>query len=307
MIRDKILVIGAAILDVLVDPAEPEVFATGSYAADRIQISTGGDALNEASVLASLGCKVELDTVIGDDMAGEILLRHCEENGIELSSSRARPDIRTGVNIVLVRENGGRCFLTDPGASLRKISPRDVSVPFADDIGILSFASIFTYPAFGPKELERLFHMAKNVGIVVCADMTSKKNNETMKDMASALRFVDYLMPNEQEAALITGAETPEKAAEIFLEAGVKNVVIKLGARGCYVRNANVEMVIPAVQGARCIDTTGAGDSFCAGFLYALSRGRALKECARYANRCGARAVSAIGATGWLGSEPGMF
>ena len=84
MIMDKneIVIVGAAIVDVLVSPANESVFKTGSCPADTIHMSIGGDALNEATVLAKLGnsgCpRVYLETVIGDDLAGKIVLRHCD-------------------------------------------------------------------------------------------------------------------------------------------------------------------------------------------------------------------------------------
>ena len=90
------------------------------------------------------------------------------------------------------------------------------------------------------------------------------------------------------------------EAAECLLKAGVKNVIIKCGARGCLVRNEKECYTVPAKPGIRCIDTTGAGDSFVAGFICALSEGRTLRECAQYANECGAKAVQVLGATRWI-------
>ena len=136
--------------------------------------------------------------------------------------------------------------------------------------------------------------------MTVCADMTKRKLGETVEDIKEALECVDYILPNEEEACLVTGKDTAEEAAERLLEAGVKNVVIKCGARGCLVRNRRECYRVLAKPGVRCIDTTGAGDSFAAGFIYALSKGRTLRECAEYANACGARAVQVLGATGWI-------
>ena len=91
-----------------------------------------------------------------------------------------------------------------------------------------------------------------------------------------------------------------DRAAEALLEAGVKNVIIKCGSKGCYVCNHEIKMYIPAVPNVNCIDTTGAGDSFAAGFIYGLSEGYSLEKCAEYANECGAKAVSVIGASEWI-------
>lgn len=297
--KDKIVIIGAAILDILVSPAERSVFDTGSFPADAISMSFGGDALNEATVLSALGRKVDFITVIGDDQPGRLILDHCSRQGISLSKECLRPGLQTGINVVLVQKNGERNFLTNRNGSLRKLKISDIPSGFPEDAGILCFASIFVFPEMGCRELTTVFKAAKEQGLIVCADMTKRKNHETLEDISEALAYVDYLMPNEEEAFLITGEEEVPEAAEAFLHAGVGNVVIKCGKRGCYICNHKKKGYVPAVENVTCIDTTGAGDSFAAGFLYGLSEGWTLEECAAFGNRCGAYAVSALGATSW--------
>ena len=304
--KNRIYIIGAAILDVLVNPAEPEVFTTGSYPAESIRISFGGDAQNEATVLAHLGGNVTLNTVIGTDREGDMIRQRLQNKGICLIEGK-RENLQTGVNVVLIRENGERNFLTNRNGSLRKLTLEDVQMPFPEDTKILCFASIFVFPLIGEKELAAIFKQAKAQGIIICADMTKRKNNETVGDIARALSYIDYLMPNEEEAYLVTGADTPEQAAVILRQAGVKTVIIKCGSRGCYVLTENAEngqgFYVPAVSGVECVDTTGAGDSFAAGFVYGLSREWDLHRCAVFANQCGARAVAVMGATDWCEEE----
>lgn len=95
---------------------------------------------------------------------------------------------------------------------------------------------------------------------------------------------------------MLTGETDIDLIAGVLLEAGVKNVVIKWGSRGCYIKNKEVKLTIPAVFGVDCVDTTGAGDSFVAGFLYGLYQGYTLEECAKIANACGALTVQKLGA-----------
>ncbi|MDO5425569.1 MAG: carbohydrate kinase family protein [Eubacteriales bacterium] len=299
MKREKIIVMGAAIVDVLVRPASQEIFRTGSYPVEDIHMSTGGDALNEATILARFGKQVELRTVIGDDLAGKLVLEHCREAGIALGPDVVRPGMPTGVNVVLVQENGERGFFTNPHGSLRMLALEDVQGPFPEDAGILCFASVFVSPKLKAPELARIFRRAKEQGLVVCADMTKKKGQETVEELAPALQYLDYLFPNEAEACLLTGKTTAEEAAEELFAAGVGHVVVKCGGKGCYVRSRELTGMVPAVDGVKCVDTTGAGDSFAAGFLYGLSEGDSLAECAGRANRFGARAVASVGATDW--------
>ncbi|MBR2949253.1 MAG: sugar kinase [Lachnospiraceae bacterium] len=300
MRKNRIFIIGAAILDVLVTPAEPEVFENGSYPAEEIRIAFGGDAQNEAFVLARLGKAVSLNAVVGKDAQGKMIRQRCRENNIELVEGQNNSDIQTGVNVVLVRQNGERNFLTNRNGSLRKLKLSDVQMPFPEDTGILCFASIFVFPHLTGKEMAVIFEQAKAQGITVCADMTKRKQQETIADLEEALVYVDYLFPNEEEACLISGVDSTEQAAYLLRRAGAKNVIIKCGKRGCYVlaQNADDGYYVPA-QEAVCVDTTGAGDSFAAGFLYGLSEGWEMRKCAEFANSCGAKAVGYVGATTW--------
>jgi len=296
----KIHVVGAAIIDVLVSPADERVFQTGSLPADRIVMHFGGDALNEATVLQKLGAPVQLETIVGNDAAGNAVCRRMETVGLCLDSVHVREGLDTSVNVVLVKPDGERCFLTSPRSSQRKLRLEDIILPLPADTGILSFASIFVFPDIKTAELEALFSQAKRQSILVCADITKRKGRETAEDLAPALRYVDYLFPNEAEAMLLTGADSAEAAADILLHCGVGTVVVKCGARGCYVKSADGAFWSPAAEGVSCVDTTGAGDSFTAGFLYGLANGYDLQRCAAFANRCGGKAVGQIGATAWI-------
>ena len=295
----EIVIIGASILDVLAYPADEEVFRTGSSPAEDIRLSVGGDALNEATVLARLGMKVLLETVIGSGKAGKFILDHCRDCGILLPADCVREDFSTGINVVLVSRDGSRHFLTNPYGSLRRLTLQDIHMPFPQSAKIVCFASIFVFPEIGPKELEVIFRTAGEQGKIVCADMTKRKKNETVEELAEALSYVDYLIPNDEEAMLITGENTVEEAAESLRRAGVKTVVVKCGSKGCYVCGREKSFWMPAEKNVKCIDTTGSGDSFVAGFLHALAQGRNVRECAEYGNKCGANAVSVAGATDW--------
>lgn len=257
----KIMIIGAAVADVLARPVGPEVFKTGSMAAEDIVLSTGGDGLNEATVLAGLGEEPFLCTVLGEDFAGEIIRNHCQTQGICMNYIRSDSTLSTGINVVLVEKNGERSFLTNPYGTLRNLTLGHIPNPFPKEVEILCLASIFVSPHLGNRELTALFSRAKDQGICVCADMTKRKNQETAWDMRDSLSCV----------------------------------VIKLGAGGCYIRNRDKSFTLPGFP-VKCVDTTGAGDSFAAGFLYGLSKGLELSECGLYGNACGALAVGQLGA-----------
>lgn len=301
MERKAVYIAGAAILDVLVTPAEPEVFQSGSYLSEDISMTFGGDAMNESLVLNALGRKVYLNTVLGNDSQGEMIQNHCNKKGIHLPDGCLKDGIKTGINVVLIRKDAERHFLTNWNGSLRQLTIEDIVLPLPDDAGIFCFASIFVFPKISPVQMADLFRKVKEQGVIICADMTKAKNGETVATVAETLPYIDYLMPNEAEAYLVTGEKEPEKSAAVLKKAGVKNVIIKCGKRGCYVLSELEEegYFVPAAEQVSCIDTTGAGDSFAAGFMYGLGEGWEIRKCAAFANHCGAKAVAEVGAAAW--------
>lgn len=298
--KNKIIIAGAAVLDVLVCPVDEQIFQKGSVPVETIRISTGGDALNEATILSRLKedgePPVYLLTVLGKDQAGQTILAHCQKESISTELTAHDAAMETGVNVVMVQKDGSRSFFTNPESSLRKLSLTHIPERFPEDAGFLCLASIFVSPLLRNGELGEIFRRAKRQGMCVCADMTKCKNQETTEDIREALSYLDYLFANEEEARMVTGKESLEDMADAFWECGVKNAVIKCGGRGCYVKNRELSRQFPAFPGTLCRDTTGAGDSFAAGFLYALSQGKALEECICWANTCGSLATEAVGA-----------
>jgi len=282
MQNPEIVIIGAAIIDVLAYPVNAKVFEVGSYSTEDIHMTTGADALNEATILAKKGRRVQLETVIGQDDA-------C-----------IKKEEKTGMNIVLVEQDGTRSFLTNPHGTLRSLKVEHIQMPFPESAKIICFASIFVFPKIDPDKLVQIFSQAKKQGKIVCADMTKRKKGETLEDMEEVFSYIDYLFPNDEEAMLLTETESVEEAAERIKSTGVENVIIKCGKRGCYIRTDVENCWIAAEENVKCIDTTGAGDSFAAGFLNALLNGKGVKECAKEGNRYGAEAVQHIGATAWL-------
>ncbi len=296
----EVFVIGAGIVDVLVSGVDSSVFERGSTPAGGVSMQTGGDGLNEAMIISMLGRSAGLVSCVGSDDAGGVVLEACRRAGVDARFVVKHDGMPTGVNIVLIDDAGERRFITDPNGSLRKLPPEDVLAAIDDPAfagaKIAAFASIFVCPLLTPV-LEAIFSRIRERGLILCADMTKRKNGETVEDIRGALSHVDYIFPNHEEAVLVTGETEPERIARRFMDCGVKNVAIKLGGRGCYIANDRIGRIIPAVPGIRAVDTTGAGDNFAAGFMAALCENMDFEECARYANAVASLCVENIGAS----------
>ncbi len=291
-----ITLIGAAILDVLARPISKDQLSARSCPADRITLTPGGDAANEAVTLARLGKRVNLITKLGSDLSGQILRHYFQENKVSTEDSVIAPSLDTGINIVLVDEAAERSFITSQNGTLRRLSLSDIKPEALSKAPILCFASIFVSPAFDVPSMASLFCSAKEQGCILCADMTRCKNNERLSDIQEAIQYLDYLFPNYEEAKAVSGLSDPDEIADAFLACGVSCMVIKLGSQGCFIKSKDQRLSLPAYPHARCMDTTGAGDSFAAGFLYGLSENMTLAECGRFANITASLAVESLGA-----------
>ncbi len=301
--QKDITVIGAAIIDVLAGPVDEQELRTGSQNVQEMKLSFGGDALNEAVALARMGKKVELVSKLGDDEAGERVLAYIKRNGVSADCIKREPGLITGMNIVLTDAAGERYFLTHPYGSLRTLREDDIT-PYIDSAAdIVSFASMFVSPPLDIPAMKRVFQRIKSKpDRVLAADMTKAKHGETLTDLSAVLPFVDYILPNEDEAARLTGERDPRVNAERFISQGAKCVIIKLGRRGCLIHAQNDLYEIPACPVTHTVDTTGAGDCFAAGFLWALSEGFPLEECGKFACATASCTVEETGATTGLHS-----
>lgn len=298
----EVLLIGAGIVDVPLAPVSAAVFDAPSTSLERIVLQPGGDALNEAVVLARLGRAPALVSVAGRDAAGDYLVKRLEAAGVNVEGVAREAGLDTGVNVVLVGEDGERRFITNVNGSLRRLALKHImpalEMPALARARVACLASLFVSTALTLQDAAALFDALKARGMTLCADATRRKQGETLKEAGPALSRLDYFFPNLDEAALLTGERDPDACADALLACGVGHVALKLGGEGCLLKSAGERVRIPAYPVARCVDTTGAGDTFAAAFIAALLEGRPFADCGRYANAAASLCVETVGATG---------
>ena len=292
-----VTVIGPSVIDILAAPFDPDALAKGKRDVNQIRMSFGGDALNESVVLSRLGKKVQLISKIGADEAGRSIRKHLEKEKVSTGHVIVQQGLNTSVNIALVDADGGRKFLMDPHSSQRKLGLEDV-LPMLDETAqIVSFASIFISPLFSIEKMEQLFSLIKAAGKTLVSDLTRPKNGETFNDLKVLFPYMDVFVPNDEEIFLLTGEKDPYKNVQMLVDAGVKTAVVKIGKDGCLVGTKDSIVQVPAVTGVKCVDTTGAGDSFAAGFIAGLIEGRDMIDCARLGCAAASCSIEQIGAT----------
>jgi len=201
----------------------------------------------------------------------------------------------TPVTTIFVSDDGTRKSITN-SAHRYNFHPERHTARFTGARALI-LGSLFRAPFDDPEIIHAVLSAAKAAGQLVFAD-TKLPNFRflTLDDLRDSLPLIDYITPNEDEARYYTGKDDPADMAQVFLDLGVRNVILKLGGRGCLFQNAEESIRLPAC-GIRAVDATGAGDNFVAGFAAEILRGATHAEALRFANACGAICTTAVGAS----------
>lgn len=293
-----VICVGAAIVDVPLQPVSKNIFDSESYPLDQISMTIGGDAINESTIISRLGYKVGLISMVGNDAVGNYIVEHCEREGIDHAGVRQKDGVGTSINVALVTADGERTFVTNRNGSLWKMTIDDVDISLIGRGRLLSLASFFNNPRLDNDAMVKICKAAKAAQMIITADMIKPRLGETFDDIAEALSYVDYFFPNNDEARMMTGEQDIPRVADKILAYDVKHVIVKIGKQGAYIKGRDgAELTVPAMKGITAIDTIGAGDNFASGFIVGLLEGKSLKECGEYGNVAASLAITSIGAT----------
>ncbi len=262
------------------------------HLAKDLSITLGSSSAIFAHNLALLGNKVRFSSSIGSDPLGEICLQRLGQSGADLSKVMRFPGKTTGLTVILPQRKG-RYILTYPG-TMHDMSVKDLDLSYVFGAKHLHLSSYFLQKGMRPGLVE-LFRKAKEAGLTTSLDTNDDPENRWSDDIQLVLKYVDILLPNENEACKLAKVDDATRAAEI-LSQKVPLVVIKRGSRGAIARRGNEKFsgFPPMID---TIDPVGAGDSFNAGFIHQFIRGAKTEDCLKFANIAGALSTTRAGGT----------
>ncbi|MBQ5987283.1 MAG: carbohydrate kinase family protein [Clostridia bacterium] len=294
MERLDILAVGTALVDSIIKGFDPKPVSASGYRAASGSLNAGGEAVNEAIAAAKLGMQTGILCSLGVDAAGDMLMDVLHRGGVDTSRVLRDEAHPTPVTTMFVHDDGTRKSITN-GAHRYNFRP-DHHLDRLTGARAVILGSLFRAPFDDPDVALTVAKTVKAEGALLVADTKLPNFTPlTLDDLRDVLPLIDYITPNEDEAKFYTGQTEPEAMTEVFLEAGVKNVILKLGAKGCYFRNKTEKFALPALP-IRAVDATGAGDNFVAGFTAARLWGSDHESAMRFANACGAICTTAVGA-----------
>lgn len=257
----------------------------------------GSSSMILAMGLARLGDPVRFVGRCGSDAFGRFCIDALHERSVETAAVMADDDLRTGVTVAM-SSCADRALLTWPGA-IAELTADDVSDAVLAGAQHLHVSSYYLQTKLRP-QLGELFARAHVAGLTTSLDPGSDPEQRWGRELIDVLRHVDVFLPNESEACAISGAGAPEDALRAF-DNGITRTVIKIGSRGAMTLNA-AEVVSALPYATNVVDTTGAGDSFNAGFLHAWLRDWPILDCLRWGNACGALSTRGMGGTATQGT-----
>ncbi|OPZ08427.1 MAG: Ribokinase [candidate division BRC1 bacterium ADurb.BinA292] len=257
---------------------------------DRFDMGPGGKGSNQAITIARLGGDVTFLAKLGRDIFADDALRLFEHEGLDAKHLLFDPEAHTGAGIIFVNAEGQNAIGVAPGANYR-LSTADLDAAEA----------LFTQSRYLLMQLETplpvVYHAiekARAAGATVILNPAPAQPIEPRY-----LAKIDILTPNETEAEILTGVAvndlpTAFEAARRLRDQGVKQTIVTLGEKGSVLVDATREAHFPAPK-VRSVDTTGAGDAFNGGLVYALAAGRTIDEAIGFASRVGAYSVMSVG------------
>jgi ribokinase len=265
--------------------AEEESFITDSAE------TCGGSAANTVVGLARLGCEVGFIGKVASDREGKALLEEFRREGVDTKGIAIAKEGRSGTVMGFVDENGDRALYVDPGVN-SQVELSEGIKRYALQTKFLHLTSFVGEESFQTQK--KILEILPE-DVLVSFDPGALYARKGLTALGSIVEKSFALMPNAGELELLTGMKDYRKGAEAMLKMGVKVVAVKLGNRGCYITDGRRSHNVEAFK-VNVISTTGAGDAFCAGFLYGLIKHKSLEECGRIGNFVASRCTTKMGA-----------
>jgi ribokinase len=255
----------------------------------------GGSAANAIVGLARLGLKVGFIGKVADDREGKLQLDCFTSEGVDTNGIIHAKHGKSGSVLGFVDRKGARALYVNPGVN-DTVESREMDLNYIAQTSILHLSSFV-----GEKSIRSQKKLVGSLpsSIKVSFDPGSVYAQKGFSVVEPMIRSSFVMMPNAVELEQLTGEVDYAKGAAALIEMGVKIVAVKLGEKGCYVTNGEEKYTVEPYR-VKVVDTTGAGDAFCAGFLYGLIKNKSLYECGLLGNFVASKSVMKMGARAGL-------
>jgi sugar/nucleoside kinase (ribokinase family) len=268
-----ISVAGTLVADVIIRPVRVWPGRGQNAQVDHIEVLSGGAVANTGMALARLGVPVSALAAVGGDNVGKVVKdsvgQWAARDGVTVIGSS-----RTTTSVVVVSEDGDRCFLSAAGACDQfSLTPEQVDAEIASGSRALHVGYAMIMPSLDGEPLTKVMRRASQLGALTSLDVTYF-DGRPWPDLLKLMPEIDVFCPSLVEACVITGKTGAAEAASALVRAGVRKfVAVTDGPRGALIDVVGEGREFIPAHPVKVVDTTGAGDAFVAGVLAAWYRG----------------------------------
>jgi sugar/nucleoside kinase (ribokinase family) len=287
-----VVVIGELNVDLILQGDVTPAFGQAEKLIDDATLTLGSSSAIFACGAARLGLRVAFVGKVGDDEFGGFVLRGLAARKIDTSQVVVDPTIKTGLSVILSRSDD-RAILTHPG-SISALRLAEIDQSIFRRARHLHLGSYFLLEALRP-DIPALFRQARALGLSTSLDTNYDPAETWDSDLAEVLPHTVIFLPNETELGAITGRDDLQAALSALIR-DVSIVAAKLGPEGALARQGEDLFQAEALP-VSVVDTTGAGDTFDAGFIYGYLAGWDISRTLRFACVCGSLSTRAAGGT----------
>jgi sugar/nucleoside kinase (ribokinase family) len=293
--RYDCLCVGIVVADHVCEPID-EIPQPGRLAlTPGMRLTIGGSASNTAVDLAKLGLSVGVAGTIGDDVLGRFVRDELEAAHVDCRHLEVSHQNQTATTMVVNVAGEDRRFIHVVGA-IDEFTGQQVTTDLIRSCRVLHVAGFGLSRSLSGENVACMFQAARDAGVTTVLDVVVPDTVDVNELLEPVLPLTDVFLPNEDEARLITGLESPNDQADEFLRRSVGTVVITCGDQGAILASDRSRLRIDS-HAVNVVDGTGSGDAFAAGFIYGLLQGKPAEQCLRYGSALGAACVSVAGAT----------
>lgn len=243
----------------------------------HVEVGYGGVARNIAHNLSLLGARTQLLTIFGGDLFGGLLHDYCKQQGIDVHLSERESSARSGMYLCIHNHGGEMIAAVADTDIIKGITPEWLE----KRSGELNLSDFIVADTNISEDAIRWLMDKVTVPLFIDGVSSTKAHRVINALQKAKLPYLHTLKLNLKEALAVTNTSTYADAAQALLNLGVAHVYITLGADGVYCRNAAEEWLFPALPG-EVVNTTGAGDAFLAGVVYAYAKKIDFPQTAHY-------------------------
>ena len=264
-------------------------------ALDALPVKAGGCAANVAIDLAKQGISVDVAGCLGNDASAKVLVSCFEQHRVGCKGLAYTDKFPTSKTVILLIKGQDRRYLHVFGAN-KAFTVGHIDRDWVASLKVFYLGGLFAMPAIRTGELANLLKFCRSKKVVTVVDVVVPNHMKGMKELGPLLPFIDWFVPNDDEAKLFTGKTDPHAQLRTFLDRGTTNVVITLGQDGALAGRGK-DTWRSSVYPIKAIDPSGSGDAFTAGVIASIVRGFDMPQTLRFASAIGASATRAVGTT----------